>query len=205
MAMTVLEGRTLPSVFSDIPSRSALQEKEKQIQNARQRIGRLWVMMLLLVGALVIAGIAVAYFFNAWQQADSDARASQADVQALNAQLVEYQNITTRRSEIAERRQALFDKIQGERAAWRDDLWNRANSAWRTAGRQESLALAPRDATQPPPARWGARSWDSVYQQADATLSAESTALGAVEDAVERRLRELRRPAAPPCTDPTSC
>ncbi|MEQ1812490.1 MAG: hypothetical protein ABL889_21350 [Terricaulis sp.] len=190
MSMTSYEGRTLPSVFSDIPNRHAIQE-------ARGRVGRLWIWILLLFGALVVLGAGTAWLANQWQLAKADAENLEHQRAELALQQQDYAALATGRTAVTEARQDLYDNIQGQPAAWRVELQRVAQETWR-----RELPTLPALAY---PGQ--SQSWTAVKEQAQQSLDRESVVLGLVTDAVNARAAQLRRtPTTPaPCPDQRYC
>lgn len=189
MSLSSYEGRSLPSVFSDIPSRN-------EVQIVRRQLGwRTFWLGVFFVVALVVAG-GLVYAVRAWEQAKQDARDYQSERDVLAAQHTELGQLMERRTQIATTRQTLFEKIEAQ-PAWRVELWRAATDAWRRAGQTGNLSLE--SPTEPAPQRWMSRSWPAAQDQAYRTLGTEVDALRAVNTAVDQRMRDLRTNSPRPC------
>jgi hypothetical protein len=190
MSLTAYEGRTLPSVFSDISNRNA------EVQKVRRQLGwrTFWLGVFFIVALALVGGLI--YTVRAWEQAKQDARDYRAERDALTTQNEDIGQIMERRTQIARTRQALFEKIEGQ-PQWRDQLWRSANDAWRRAGQTGNLSL--QNPTEPVPQRWMSRAWPAAQDQAYRTMGTEVDALRAVNTAVDNKMRDLRTNGPRPC------
>jgi hypothetical protein len=184
MAITTFEGRTLPSVFSDIPNRNALQEKETQLQEARKRIGSGWVRFFVLLGLFFAAIGAAVYFYLATQQANDAADRIEARRLVLQQQQQDYQPITDLRDSATKAREDLNTLIGNQEGnAFQDRLRVVARDAWRNAYPVRQFPGRPElDLSN------GAQWWAPSQQQALRDLRRENEVMGAVTTAVQAEI-----------------
>ncbi|MGQ0533637.1 MAG: hypothetical protein ACT4OF_13250 [Caulobacteraceae bacterium] len=123
MSLTTYDGRNLPSVFSDIPSRN-------EVQEARRRIGRMGMWIFLLVGAVLLAiavAVAALYFYN---QQRNDIVVLQEANGRLQADSAAYSGVTGLRDQVLTERRALLDILEGR---GRNLTQEQINRGWRAA------------------------------------------------------------------------
>lgn len=193
MSITTYDGRSLPSVFSDIPSRN-------EVQAARQRAGRMWIWVLLLIGIVIAMALASAWLWNQWQLADADARTIEQERATLAEQQREYTEIASRRDRLQELRQTVDDKIEvlgADRTngqAWERRLRGVAQTTWH----EQRLSCGA------PCATWqdnlvmpgGSQTWSDGRDAAMSAMDRETAMMEAVSRRVDSEIASLRRGGA---------
>lgn len=215
MSLTAYEGRTLPSVFSDVHSRSEVAAAKEEVQQVRRRAGRMWIYILVIIGFLLAALFGAYLLWNALKVAEHDAANLATQVEELGGQQTAYADLTRRREELAKMRQDLNasitqvgqDRRNGE--AWERELRALVQTTW-TA--QKTACGAP--CTGP---GWGdllypgqAQTWDPSRSAAVDAMDRETRMLHAVSEAVENRIAVIRRTPGynaprPGCENPLNC
>jgi hypothetical protein len=195
MSMTTYEERrTIPSVFSDIPTRDDVARSREDAERARKRIGALGIWIVLLVGAAIVAiGLAgVAGYL--YQQKDHDLTVLQEAYTDLDNASGDLRPLRTQREDVQTRRRALLDRLAT--SSWsvrqRDLAWQAARAQGFVAAREGT-----REANEP------SQAWPALNTQAGQGLQAEVQMLANATAAVERTV-VTQTPVAPTpiCPDP---
>lgn len=168
MSITSYEGRSLPSVFSDIPSRN-------EVQDARKRIGRMGMWIFLLVGAFVLA-IAVAatalYFYDKQRQ---DVVVLQEENVRLQGDSAAYTGLTELRDRVLTERRALLDTLEGRgRNLSAEQIrrgWAAATAS--CAGPPEALRCFRAEQAQPRARNEPSQTWPGLLEQTNTVLQYE--------------------------------
>lgn len=168
MSLSTYEGRTLPSVFSDLPSRNESQE-------ARKRIGQMGMLIFVLVGIalLAIAGAAAAFYYYDRQRAD--VVVLQEENTRLRSDSAAYRGVTELRERVLTERRALLDILEG---TGRNLTAEQIRRGWAAAtatcaGPPNALRCfraeqgAPRDRNEP------SQSWPGLLDQTNSVLQYE--------------------------------
>lgn len=207
------DGRNFPSVFSDVHTRSEVQEAREKVQQANGRADRLRVIALIIFGMLILAGAGAYFLYTTWQQAKADGKA----VADQNAVLIQQQEamraITGRRAELEEMRETLRANIEtmgrhptnGTR--WRATLDAVAKTSW---ARQLQICQQAAGCNGWPSLVYPgpSQSWDITQRAATEAMDREITMLREVNRSVDNAAALLRSGgtvAPPSCPDQRYC
>lgn len=214
MSLTAYEARTLPSVFSDVHTRSEVQAAKEEVQQARRRAGRMWIYVLVILGILIAVAIAAYVAWTQLQQANADRRNLAQQNSELAQQQEDLRAITGRRAELLQMRETLRETIDtmGRNPAngtrWRDTLDRVAKQTWvaqvRTCG---AACNGWPTFVYPGPSQ----SWDITQRQAADAMDREIAMMREVTRQVDNAATRLRSggtvtvPVTPGCENPLNC
>lgn len=200
MSLTTYEGRSLPSVFSDIPSRN-------EVQEARRRIGRMGMWVFLLFGAVVLAiavAIAALYFYN--QQREDIVVLQEANGR-LQADSAAYRGVTGLRDRILAERSDLLEVLEGRgRNLTQEQIrrgWQAATAA--CAGPPDALRCFRAEQGGSPESNEPSQTWPGLLNQTTTVLQYELEFVAKAEhDARAAQLSVGGPPTPQPICDPVT-
>lgn len=209
--MSLSEGRSLPSVFSDIPSRS-------EVDKAQKTAGRLWGWLFVLLGILVVVLIIGGIAFGSYRQLLGDNKALRDENKGLRDDIGFYSSVTDARARVLTARRALLDTLAGRDDGGRRLTQHQIDEGWRAATKIEDNNCA---GPPPAPQQLGARptvpqerycfhgdpnatpeanerseTWPLLQQRIDEVLGYEVTYLGRAKDHA-RQAQAHSAPEAP--------
>ncbi len=172
MSLTSYEGRNLPSVFSDIPSRN-------EVQDARRRMGRLGMWIFLLIGAVIVAGVIAGGAYYLYQQKNAQLADLQGAYNDLEQETTSYEDITRLRGSIEGSRRSLLDRLEGVNGAPRLNARQR-EEGWKAARAAlfSGIPGAPRERNEP------SQTWPDARNGAFNTMQTEVGILASADRAV---------------------
>lgn len=191
MSLTAYESRTLPSVFSDVHSGREVQAAKEEVQKARRAVGRVWIYVLVFIGALIAVGIFAGWAYNKYVAEHERAERLAAAVTQGDTLQSDYADLTSRRDRLAAARADLSQRIEviaRSNGTLAQELRTLAGKTWT----DEDARLAAIDRVPPTYPRLQlepeSQLWTEVQRGGVATLDREARVMQVVIAAVQRRI-----------------
>lgn len=195
MSLTNYEGRTLPSVFSDLGSRN-------EVQEARQRIGRMGMWIFVLLGAVLLAIAAAAYAFYLYEQQREDFGVLQDEMRIMQQDVADYRGLSGLRDRVLTERRALLDTLEARNRNLTDRQirfgWEAALSTCDTAGPGRLCFVAERGGPRETNER--SQTWAGLLTDTNTRLQDEiDVVIAAKQRATTAQITNAPPPQQRPC------